>query len=458
VDCYFAAYVDGQPDHPVLVERYHSVSVEDSDIDRIASTVKRMGGVPKDAVFMGYPSIVQDIAQRVLRQMPSSQDDEPVDANQNDSAGKIDNLECSPQLPAPKAVAASESDRREQKKAKHAAYICEPLAIVQDRPGYRLKKHQYAAIAHETVRCCNEGKFVNGDGVEVSLPIRHAVESTRLHPANAALPKLPPSRNSPCIVNVVLGSTLVAADSLVKQGLRTCVLNFASAKNPGGGFLNGANAQEEALARASAIYLCLTKSEVQAFYKENERDKSCVYTDNTIISPEVPVFLDDIGCKLEAPYNIGIITSPCPNMGVAATRASSIHGVEAIKVARRHRMARVLALCAAENFDALVLGAWGCGVFGNDPAEVAQEFRDLLRSSFRNVFPRVVFAIIDEPTFGIFSNAFFAAETDLEPVADDSPPEKVARPKAEKGARPKAQRAAMQNGTADSSQKGSRKK
>jgi uncharacterized protein (TIGR02452 family) len=401
-------------------------------------------------MVMGYPSIIQDIAQRVLVQMSSTRDEAPVVIIQSAIAENVDDPECSLQLPPleasieAKAVAASEVEvedvdmgKGEQKPIKNSGYIVEPLELMYDRPAISLKKHQNAAIAHETLTCCSEGKFVNENGLEVALPMAKAIETTRLHPARATLPKIPPSKSGPCIVNVVLGSTLAAAETLVGQGLRTCVLNFASAKNPGGGFLNGANAQEEALARASGIYPCLTKAEVQAFYSENERDKSCVYTDNIIISPEVPVFRDDNGCKLEVPYNIGIITSPCPNMGVAATRAGA-GGVEAIKAVRRNRMARVLTLCSNEDFDVLVLGAWGCGVFRNDPQEVAEEFRELLRGSFRNVFPRVVFAVIDEPTFGIFCNAFSRdspfclakpkGKTDFS-HKDRSPHETVAKPK-----------------------------
>merc|ERR1712166_557797 len=96
-----------------------------------------------------------------------------------------------------------------------------------------------------------------------------------------------------------------------------------------------------------------------------------------------------------------MITSPAPNMGVAAGRKSS-GGLEKIKEVRRRRMDRSLTLCAAERFDAVVLGAWGCGVFRNDPVGVAQEFRALLEGKFSNSFSHVSFAVIDEPTCSIF--------------------------------------------------------
>ncbi len=74
------------------------------------------------------------------------------------------------------------------------------------------------------------------------------------------------------------------------------------------------------------------------------------------------------------------------------------------------RVIRVLAIAAAHGHAALVLGAWGCGVFGNDPDEVAGLFRDALDGPFRGAFTRVVFAILDyaagEPMIGPFRRAF----------------------------------------------------
>lgn len=157
---------------------------------------------------------------------------------------------------------------------------------------------------------------------------------------------------------------------------------------------------------SSGLYPCLLKPQVSAYYRENKTDKSCIYTDNIIVSPAVPIFRDDDGCKLSAPYVVGIITCPAPNFGVAASRAKTKRDVDRIKAVRRQRMARLLTLCADETFDAIVLGAWGCGVFRNDVTEVAQEFHELLQGEFRSVFPRVVFAILDEPSHSIFVDVF----------------------------------------------------
>lgn len=294
----------------------------------------------------------------------------------------------------------------EEAAAADIGYILTPLEVAAGH-SYRIPKHQLAEIAEDTVRCCDKGEYFLDDGTRIVLPIALAVESTYLHLDKAVLPKLAlkDARSEPCNVSVALASTLSAAEALVNQGLRTGVLNFPSAKNPGGGFLRGANAQEEALARTTGLDPCLLKPSVQVYYNDNSRDASCVYSDHVIISPVVPVFRRDDGSKLDAPYAVGVITSPAPNMGEASKRECA-GGIDRIKEIRRQRMIRVLTLCAHEGFDALVLGAWGCGVFRNDPMEVAQEFKDLLQGSFRGAFPRVVFAVIDDPTHSIFLNVF----------------------------------------------------
>ncbi len=64
-------------------------------------------------------------------------------------------------------------------------------------------------------------------------------------------------------------------------------LNFASAKNPGGGFVSGAEAQEESLARTSGLYDSLLQC--WEYYDTHRAMESCFYTDMMIYSPKVPV-------------------------------------------------------------------------------------------------------------------------------------------------------------------------
>eukprot|EP00747_Dinoflagellata_sp_TGD_P163642 gnl/TRDRNA2_/TRDRNA2_182528_c0_seq1.p1 gnl/TRDRNA2_/TRDRNA2_182528_c0~~gnl/TRDRNA2_/TRDRNA2_182528_c0_seq1.p1 ORF type:complete len:364 (+),score=73.85 gnl/TRDRNA2_/TRDRNA2_182528_c0_seq1:101-1192(+) len=301
----------------------------------------------------------------------------------------------------------SDTETEAPSQGRTGGFVVEPLLLPQSSiHRTRPSKQRLAEIAAETVACCQRGWYTNEELEQVPISTMEAAkESTTLHQATN-IPSSPRSRQlEPSIVSIVCASTLVAAKALAEKGLHTCVLNFASAKHPGGGFLRGANAQEESLARSTGLYTCLLKAEVQHFYAENARDKSCVYTDNMIMSKAVPVIRSDDGNFLASPYVVDVLTAAAPNMGEAAGRPSA-GGVEAIKAARRKRMERLLQVIASHGCDAVVLGAWGCGVFKNDPAEVANEFRELLVGKFSNVFPKVVFAIVDEPTHAIFENVF----------------------------------------------------
>ena len=187
------------------------------------------------------------------------------------------------------------------------------------------------------------------------------------------------------------GTSLASARTIAARGTTPLVLNFASAKNPGGGFLNGARAQEESLARSSALYPCLRKS---AMYEHHRASGDCLYTDWMIVSPEVPVFRDDeTGALLEEPYLCHFLTSPAPNAGVVLAREP--HRRDEVNAVMRSRVARALAICANEGYRHLVLGAWGCGVFANEPAVVAQAFGTELEAAYAGVFDEVVFAVLD---------------------------------------------------------------
>lgn len=186
------------------------------------------------------------------------------------------------------------------------------------------------------------------------------------------------------------------------------VLNFASARNPGGGYLNGAQAQEEALCRASALYTTLLR--VPGHYAHHREDRSPFYSDRVIHSPAVPVFRDDRGGLLREPFAVGFLTSPAPNAGVIARRSpDEAHRIPAV-LARRAE--RVLEVAVAGGYRRLVLGAWGCGVFRNDPARVAGAFRGLLApgARFGGHFDEIVFAVLDRTgggtTLGAFRTAF----------------------------------------------------
>ena len=190
-------------------------------------------------------------------------------------------------------------------------------------------------------------------------------------------------------------TTLHAARRLLQEepGARVLALNFASARHPGGGFLKGSQAQEESLARASGLYACI--SQFREMYDTNARFPSCIYTDHMIYSPSVPVFRDDEDTLLDHPYPLSFVTAPAVNVGALRTNEpGSLPQVEAVMLSR---MEKILSLAVVHGHAVLVLGAWGCGVFGNDPECVAGWFKRNLTGEgmFRQAFQKIVFAILD---------------------------------------------------------------
>lgn len=172
------------------------------------------------------------------------------------------------------------------------------------------------------------------------------------------------------------------------------VLNFASARHPGGGFLKGAQAQEESLARSSGLYFSL--KQCSGYYEYHRSHRSALYSDRMIWSPGCPVFRTDDGSLLNRIYKVSFITSPAPNAG--AVRRNEPENIREIKPVLRRRSAKILSLALHRECNAMVLGAWGCGVFQNHPQTVSKLFRSHLgpTGSYYNKFKKVLFSVLDK--------------------------------------------------------------
>ncbi|MFE9633472.1 TIGR02452 family protein [Streptomyces sp. NPDC006463] len=271
-------------------------------------------------------------------------------------------------------------------------------------------------IARENAEILAAGGYRTQSGRQIALAaaLAEAKAGTRLYGPNRVIPgEVIASRGGETAVEVTGESSTVAARRLAAEGLEpvpqgggVAVLNFASARNPGGGYVRGAKAQEEALCRASALYETLL--EAPEYYEVHRAERSTFYTDRVIHSPGVPVFRDDRGTLLENPFRAGFLTSPAPNAGTI--RRQEPQRAAEIPAALVRRAGLVLEVAALHGYRGLVLGAWGCGVFQNDPADVAEAFRGLLAGRFAGVFDRVVFGILDRDprTRETFERAFAA--------------------------------------------------
>ncbi|NDU74069.1 TIGR02452 family protein [Actinomadura sp. DSM 109109] len=275
-----------------------------------------------------------------------------------------------------------------------------------------MSRHPRRMTAQETVAILERGAYTapSGRAVSIADDLADAVRRTVLYrPAelDTLLKNLSPADpGTRTRIEVTGETTLAAARRLCAPGTTPFALNFASAKNPGGGFLNGAHAQEEGLARSSGLYESLRSA--REYYDFHRAQRDLLYSDHMIYSPDVPVFRDDSGRLLEEPFGVAFLTSPAPNRGAIRDAAKA----ERIPAVLRLRARKVLAVALANGHARIVLGAWGCGVFRNDPAEVAEVFAEALRpgGGFADRFEHVVFAVWDTaegaPRHAAFERAF----------------------------------------------------
>ena len=254
-------------------------------------------------------------------------------------------------------------------------------------------------VAEDTLTILERGRYENAAGavVEIAALQRAAVEGTKTYVPDeleALLAVRPSTRGNRPTVDVTSERTQEAAQRMARQG-DVAVLNFASARNPGGGFINGAKAQEEDLSRCSGLYACLAPQ--HAYYDANRKQASLLYTDHLIFSPRVPFFRTRSRNLVDVPFSASIITAPAPNARQVLAREKDAEA--RIERTLRRRAGYVLAVAAYHGHRNLVLGAWGCGVFGNDPAKVADSFATWLDAPrFHGAFDLVVFAILDKST------------------------------------------------------------
>lgn len=229
----------------------------------------------------------------------------------------------------------------------------------------------------------------NADWAEVTRQMQAA---TRLFPAEFRAEN-PVLRQEPAVIEVTADTTLHCAQRLLQEGAeRVAVLNFANAYRPGGGVTTGAMAQEECLCRSSNLYESLTIPEMkESYYHHNALTTDALGTDAVIYTPGVLVIKNDetVPQPIETPFAVDVLTCAAPDLrGVNDVPQETVEGV----VVSRAR--NILEVASSQGADALVLGAFGCGVFRNPPEMVAGAFRRLLlEEGYAARFARVVFAI-----------------------------------------------------------------
>ncbi|MBK5970632.1 MULTISPECIES: TIGR02452 family protein [Thiorhodovibrio] len=266
----------------------------------------------------------------------------------------------------------------------------------------QIPRERAAALGQSAVDAILQGDYTNAQGQRVvwQPAIVQAMALRRSIPPDELLPTADRCAAESTRVQVVNETTLAAAERLTRAGATSVLaLNFANGVHPGGGFLHGARAQEEVLCRSSALYATLEGDPMYAAHQQRPLPDS---TDWAIYSPLVPVFRRDDGTPLDAPWLLSFLTCAAPY----APRVGQPRSGDLL----HQRIHRVLAIAHAMGHDALVLGAWGCGAFGNDPRRTAESFRTHLEQTFPRAFDDVVFAITDwspeRATLGPFREVF----------------------------------------------------
>jgi uncharacterized protein (TIGR02452 family) len=292
-----------------------------------------------------------------------------------------------------------------------------PMSSSQSKANVRASLRDIAA---ETLAAIERGSYeLNGITHDLAPGVKRAKENTLYYGPDSLLSAWHSASPSTAIVDSPTKTSLLeisaidGARLLYNSGAangKIGVLNFASAKNPGGGFIRGAQAQEESLARSSTLYPTLMTETAQQFYKLHNRDpKGGYYSHAMIYSPKIVLFRDDGGGWTE-PLEVDMLTSPAVNAGVV--RRGFVDGKDdegKIEKAMKERMARILFLFEQQGVKNVVLGSFGTGVFRNDIDVVAKNWADLLAvegARFKDSFSCVVFAILGTKTFNQFKAAF----------------------------------------------------
>lgn len=182
--------------------------------------------------------------------------------------------------------------------------------------------------------------------------------------------------------------TIGAALKLAKDGAKVAILNFASAWQPGGGWLKGASAQEECLCYRSTLFASIAAA--TPHYADHHVNEYPYNPHRFLYTPNMFIYRDENGDVMSEPVKIGCFScaavdyrqlSKHPNLDRA--RGNEIMG---------ERINAILTAMNLIGYTHIVLGAWGCGVFKNFPKEIAGKFNEYLFTN-KNTFKRIIFAI-----------------------------------------------------------------
>jgi len=246
----------------------------------------------------------------------------------------------------------------------------------------------------ENIEIANQGYFIYNDRrIDLNVP------STKLISVKEILDyKLHNETKFKFVHNTTIGAVF-------NNPSKCCVLNFASYKTPGGGVLKGYNSQEESLCYPSNLYTELLKFKSTFYDKHiNEGLNYGLYTSEALYSENISVFRTEGLEVMSSVREMNVITMAAPYAEVVKRYRPNL--VSSIYKSLEERCKRVLEIASANNQEYLILGAFGCGVFGNDINDLIGIWYKLFNNEFRDVFKEVVFAIPEENNLDKFKIKF----------------------------------------------------
>jgi len=251
----------------------------------------------------------------------------------------------------------------------------------------RIPRELAVRLGEEAVAISKAGKYAGPTGhIDISGQILSSLKKTTFYDADHM--HQPASKGAHSTrIEVTNETTLSAHQRHLAKGHNAVSLNFASATQPGGGFLGGARAQEEYLCRSSALFVTIKDSPMYEYHRDNWTP---FYSDAMIYSGDVPVFRDDQHGLLATPYLASFITSAAP-----LAKKVLPHDYPKLPNILMQRILKILSVAKSKGHDSLILGAWGCGAFGNDGHIVSELFHRALTVEFAGSFKEVTFAIVD---------------------------------------------------------------
>ena len=266
-----------------------------------------------------------------------------------------------------------------------------------------MSREENIKIFEDTVALCRSNQILM-QSVQSSCQSQRLILDGDSVP-NGADPAVVPRFEAPAQIVISKKRTFEAARFYAGKGDKVCVLNFASASNPGGGVVNGSGAQEECLCRVSTLYFCLDIDQNwKKFYRPHRAVRSPIHNDDIIYTRDVMVIKTDTASPKLMPesewYKTDVITCAAPNLRESpSNRYNCGDGAERLllsdselEAVHQKRDRRIFDIAVQNKVDVLILGAFGCGAFRNNPAVVAKVMLGLARE-YQHQFKTIEFAV-----------------------------------------------------------------